>query len=134
MRTATAISANAGSRRTWAQLGGRARAWRVAHATWSIAQLLGLTIIWSRVVSRRRDRALWASVAFLLTQGGALVVGRGNCPMGPMQEQWGDPVPFFELVFPPRAAKAAIPVLAVVSVAAIAGLVLRAPGIVRRAG
>jgi hypothetical protein len=42
-------------------------------------------------------------------------------------------VPFFELVLPPRAAKAAIPVLAVVSVAGIAALVLVRPGLVVRA-
>jgi hypothetical protein len=42
-------------------------------------------------------------------------------------------VPFFELVLPPRAAKAAVPVLAVVSIAGIAGLILRRPGLVSRA-
>jgi hypothetical protein len=84
------------------------------------------------VALRRRDRWVWASAAFLLVEGGALVVGRGNCPIGPLQEEWGDPVPFFELVLPPRAAKAAIPVLFSVSVAGIAGLVIRAPGLVSR--
>jgi hypothetical protein len=47
-----------------------------------------------------------------------------------MQAEWGDPVPFFELVLPPRAAKAAIPILTAVSVAGIAALVLRRPGLV----
>jgi hypothetical protein len=118
--------------RTWAELGGRARAWRVMHATWSVVQLACLGLIWTRVVTRRRDPALWASVSFLLVEGGALVMGRGNCPMGRLQEEWGDPVPFFELLLPPRAAKAAIPVLAVLSVAAIAGVVFRRPGVVMR--
>jgi hypothetical protein len=36
-------------------------------------------------------------------------------------------------VLPPRAAKAAVPVLAVVSLAGIAALVVRRPGLVRRA-
>lgn len=76
---------------------------------------------------------MWASVSFLVLEGGGLVIGRGNCPMGRLQESWGDPVPFFELILPPRAAKAAVPVLAVVSLGAIAGVVLRAPGIVLRA-
>jgi hypothetical protein len=81
---------------------------------------------------RRRNRRLWASVAFLLVEGGALVVGRGDCPVGPLQEEWGDPVPFFELILPPRAAKAAIPLLAAISVSAIAALAIRRPGIVLR--
>jgi hypothetical protein len=110
----------------------RARAWRVMHATWSVAQLASLGLIWHRVATRRRDPALWASVSFLIIEGGALIVGRGDCPMGRLQEDWGDPVPFFELILPPRAAKAAVPVLAVVSLAAIAGVVVRAPGIVLR--
>ena len=60
------------------------------------------------------------------------MVGHGNCPVGPRQAEWGDPVPFFELLLPPRAAKAAVPVLAAVGVAGIAALVLRRPGLVAR--
>jgi hypothetical protein len=52
--------------------------------------------------------------------------------MGASQAEWGDPVPFFELLLPPRAAKAAIPVLASVSGLGVACLVLRSPGLVLR--
>ena len=62
-------------------------------------------------VTGRRDRFLPASVGFLAIEGMALGVGRGECPLGPFQRELGDPVPFFELVLPPRAAKAAIPIL-----------------------
>jgi hypothetical protein len=118
---------------TWATLGGRARAWRVLHAAWSVAQLWCLGDIWVSVLTRRRSRRLWAGVAFLSVEGAALIVGHGDCPVGQMQAGWGDPVPFFELVLPPRAAKAAVPVLAVVSVAGILALALRRPGLVGRA-
>jgi hypothetical protein len=57
----------------------------------------------------------------------ALVVGRGNCPMGTFQKSLGDPVPMFEWVLPPRAAKAAIPVLAAVSVAGLLAVLARPP-------
>ena len=116
----------------WSELGVRARAWRLVHAGWSVAQLACLGLIWARVVQRRRDPAVWAAVAFLAAEGGGLVLGRGDCPMGRVQQGWGDPVPFFELLLPPRAAKAAVPVLAVVALAAIAALVLRRPGLVLR--
>jgi hypothetical protein len=66
-------------------------------------------------------------VALLVAEGGALLVGRGDCPMGPAQATMGDPVPFFELLLPPRAAKAAIPILAAVSVAGLVALALRPP-------
>ncbi len=108
----------------WSDLSGAARAWRVVHALWSVAQLSALGYIWTAAITGRRNRRLWASVGFLVVEGIALVVGRGNCPLGPLQESWGDPVPFFELVLPPRAAKAAVPVLAAVSVAGIAALAL----------
>jgi hypothetical protein len=39
----------------------------------------------------------------------------------------GDPVPFFELVLPPRAAKAAVPILAGMSVVGFVAVALRRP-------
>jgi hypothetical protein len=122
-----------GTEVTWSSLSGRARTWRIFHASWAVAQLLALALIWRSAIRRRRSARLWASVAFLLAEGAALIIGRGNCPMGPRQAEWGDPVPFFELVLPKRAAKAAIPILAAVSVAGIAALVLRRPGLAMRA-
>ena len=104
------------------------------HATWSAAQLSSLAWIWTSALTGRRDWWLWASVGFLLIQGGALVVGRGNCPVGPLQEEWGDPIPLFELVLPPRAAKAAVPVLAGVSIAGIVAVGLLPPGLRWTAG
>jgi hypothetical protein len=64
-------------------------------------------------------------MALLLAQGAALAVGRGNCPLGPFQRRLGDPVPMFELVLPPRAAKAAIPILLVVAATGIVAVLLR---------
>ncbi len=112
---------------TWATLGRRARAFRAVHAAWSVAGLASVAWIWVSAARRRRDPWTWASFAFLGIEGGALVVGRGNCPMGPIQESWGDPVPFFELVLPPRAAKAAIPVLTGVAGAGMIAVLLRPP-------
>jgi hypothetical protein len=104
----------------------------VVHAVWSVVQLACLGLIWKRVIERRRDPAMWASVAFLAVEGAGLAIGGGDCPMGTVQAKWGDPVPFFELLLPPRAAKAAVPALAAVSLVAIAGAVLRSPGLVLR--
>ena len=117
---------------SWEQLGNRAKAWRLAHAAWSVAQLGALAYIWACAATGRRDHRLWGSVAFLGLEGAGLAVGRGNCPMAGVQERFGDPVPFFELLLPPRAAKAAVPFLAFVSLAGIASVVLRKPGLVGR--
>ena len=118
---------------TWASLGQRARMWRVLHAAWSVVQMAGLGHIWASAMLRRRSPTVWASVAILSVEGAALVVGRGNCPVGRLQTEWGDPVPFFELFLPPRAAKAAVPVLAVISAGGIAALLVRRPGLAGRA-
>jgi hypothetical protein len=120
------------ARPAWSQLGPRAKAWRVVHATWAVAQMACLADVWTSAIRRRRSPRLWAGVAFLSLEGGALVVGHGNCPVGPRQAEWGDPVPFFELLLPPRAAKAAIPVLGVISLTGIGLLVIRRPGVVMR--
>jgi hypothetical protein len=118
---------------SWATLGARARAWRILHAAWSVAQLWCLVDIWRSALWRRRSPRLWAGVAFLGVEGAALIVGHGDCPVGPLQAEWGDPVPFFELVLPPRAAKAAVPALAIVSLAGIGALLVRRPRLVVRA-
>jgi hypothetical protein len=112
---------------SWADLPWGARAFRVAHIAWGVASLASLGYIWLSALRRRRDRLLAACIGFLSVEGIALVVGRGNCPFGPFQARLGDPVPMFELVLPPRAAKAAIPVLTLVTLAGFIAVALRAP-------
>jgi hypothetical protein len=112
---------------SWNRLGRQARAFRVAHAAFSIIQLAALAYVWFCAATRRRDRALAMSASALLVEGAALFVGRGDCPFGPLQAKMGDPVPLFELVLPRRAAKAAIPVLSIVAVSGLAGVLLRSP-------
>ncbi len=111
----------------WATLSRPAKAYRVFHAAWSVAGLASLGYIWACAARRQRDRRLWASGAFLSIEGLGLIVGGGDCPMGPLQERLGDQVPFFELVLPPRAAKAAVPILAGASVAGFIAVALRRP-------
>jgi hypothetical protein len=112
---------------SWTTLGRRAKVWRVAHAAWSVAGLASLGYIWTCAATGRRDRLLAASIGFLSIEGVGLIVGGGDCPMGTLQAEWGDPKPFFELVLPPRAAKAAVPVLAAATVAGLLAVGLRRP-------
>jgi len=113
----------------WAELGPRAKAFRLAHAAWALVSLSSLGYVWLSAVTRRRDRLLAAGVAFLSMEGIALIVGRGNCPFGPLQTRLGDPVPLFEVVLPSRAAKAAIPVLVVITLAGFLAVLHRPPRI-----
>lgn len=115
------------TRVAWGSLGRPARAYRLVHALWSVAGLASLADVWYCAITRRRDRVLAASVTFLVVEGTGLVFGGGDCPMSPLQDRLGDPVPFFELVLPPRAAKAAVPILAGVSAAGLIAVALRSP-------
>lgn len=100
---------------------------RVCHTLIAAVELSSLGYVWVSAVTRRRDGALRASLAALAVEGIALVVGRGNCPLGPLQGRLGDSVPLFELVLPPRAAKAAVPVLCAVTVGGMVLVALRPP-------
>jgi hypothetical protein len=111
----------------WSDVPAAARVFRVVHAAWGVVGMLCLGYVWLSAVLRRRDRLLSASVAFLTLEGAALVVGRGDCPFGPFQRRLGDPVPLFELVLPPKAAKAAVPLLAGISLAAFVAVAARRP-------
>jgi hypothetical protein len=87
--------------------------------------LAALGYVWVSAIRRHRDRWLAACVALLGAEGTALLIGHGNCPLGPFQQMLGDPVPLFELVLPHRAAKGAIPVLTAITIAGLAALFLR---------
>ena len=112
---------------SWTELPNRAKAFRAAHVVFGIANIAGLGYVWLSALRRTRDRWLAASVALLVSEGIALVIGRGNCPFGPFQRSLGDPVPMFELILPSKAAKAAVPILTVVSLTGLSAVLLRRP-------
>ncbi len=106
---------------------GPAVALRTVHASIAAVELASLGYVWWCAFTRRRDRALRVAVAALWLEGVALVIGRGDCPLGPLQDRLGDPVPLFELALPPKAAKAAVPVLTGIALAGMALLLWRRP-------
>jgi hypothetical protein len=110
-----------------AVLTGRAKALRVGHTVLALVELASLGYVWVCVATGRRDRRLGLAVGLLAAEGLALLVGRGDCPLGPLQERCGDPKPLFELVLPKPAAKAAVPVLTAVAVGGVVGLAVRRP-------
>jgi hypothetical protein len=100
---------------------------RIAHTLVAVVEVWALGTVWDAALRRRRGVRVRLAVTLLLAQGAALAVGRGNCPLGPLQESCGDPVPLFELVLPPRAAKAAIPALFLVAVGGLVAAAARPP-------
>jgi hypothetical protein len=99
----------------------------MGHVAIAVLGLGSLTYIWFCALTGRRDRLLGAALVTMSVQGVALLIGRGDCPLGPLQRRLGDPDPLFEVVLPPRAAKAAIPALICVALAGVTVLALQRP-------
>ena len=74
-----------------------------------------------------RDPVRLSRSAALTCEGVAVSANGGDCPLGGLQERVGDPVPLFELVLSPRAAKRAVPALGAFAGAGIALLALHPP-------
>ena len=68
---------------------------------------------------------LRVAAAWLIGESVLVAANHGDCPPGGLQERLGDPVPLFELVLSPRAAKRAVPTLGVIAGAGLALLLVR---------
>ena len=73
----------------------------------------------------QRGRLLRIAAATLIGEGVLVTANHGDCPMGGLQEKLGDPVPLFELVLSPRAAKRAVPTLGAITAFGLALLAVR---------
>jgi hypothetical protein len=92
-----------------------ALALRTAHAAIALGLTGAIAYLWWCALTGRRGRLLGVAVKALLTEGVLVAVNHGECPLGPLQERVGDPVPLFELALTPRAARRAVPVLGAVT-------------------
>ena len=96
-----------------------ARAFRGLHAAIAAGFLAAIADVWASALTGRRGRELHVAVAALLAEGAVVAANHGDCPLGPLQERLGDPLPLFELVLPPRAARLAVPALGAVTAAGL---------------
>jgi hypothetical protein len=102
-----------------------AMSFRAFHAAIAVEQLLAIAYVWWCAITGRRDRLLRIVVATLIGEGILVSANRGDCPLGGLQERLGDPVPLFELVLSPRAAKRAVPILGAITAVGLVLLVIR---------
>lgn len=86
-------------------------AWRAFHGVIALAFLLSIAYVWRCALTGRRGRLLRPTVAALLGEGLLVAANHGDCPLGPLGDRIGDPVPLFELVLPAPAARRAIATL-----------------------
>jgi hypothetical protein len=104
-----------------------ARAFRAIHGAIAIAFLSAVAYIWWCALTGRRDRRLRVAVGALVAEAACVGANHGDCPLGPIQARSGDPIPLFELVLSPRAARRAVPTLGLVTAAGLMLLARRGP-------
>jgi hypothetical protein len=104
-----------------------ARAFRAGHGAITVAFLAAIGYVWWCALTGRRDRRLRLAVAALVSEGAFVAANHGDCPLGPLQARLGDPVPLFELVLSPTAARRAVPTLGLITAAGLLLLVGRGP-------
>jgi hypothetical protein len=102
-------------------------AWRAAHALIAAGFLAAIGQVWWSALTRRRGPLLRPALAALAAEGAVVACNHGDCPLGPLGDRIGDPVPLFELVLPPRAARFAVPALGGVTLAGVYLLAKRPP-------
>ena len=100
---------------------------RVGHGAIAAAFLGAIAYVWWCVITGRRDRRLRVAVIALLAEGAFVGANHGACPLGPLQARLGDPVPLFELVLSPAAARRAVPALGLITAAGLVLLARRGP-------
>jgi hypothetical protein len=110
-----------------ARLSPAARGFRVAHGAIAAAFLGAIVYIWWCALTGRRDRRLRLAVSALVAEGACVTANHGDCPLGPLQARSGDPIPLFELVLSPTAARRAVPTLGLITAAGLILLVRRGP-------
>jgi hypothetical protein len=103
-----------------------ALAFRLVHAAIAVGFLAAIAHVWACALTGRRDPWLRLAVVALTLEGAVVTANGGDCPLGPLQDRLDDPVPLFELVLSPGAAKRAVPVLGAVAATGIA-LLARGP-------
>jgi len=92
-------------------------------AIWFLA---AIGYVWWCALTGRRGRWLRPAIGALIGEGVLVVTNGGDCPLGPLGDRLGDPVPLFELVLSPRAARRAVPTLGAVTAAGLGLLAARA--------
>lgn len=101
-----------------------ALAFRAAHAAIAAEMLLAIAYVWWCALTGRRGSLLRIAATSLIAEGLLVTINGGDCPLGGLQRRLGDPVPLFELVLSPRAAKRAVPTLGAITVAGLALLMI----------
>ena len=102
-------------------LSGRIIALRIFHGALTLYFTLCLIYLYFVGLTGNVNNTLFILSIFSLAFEGVIVFAfnQGDCPLFHVQRKIGDNKPFFELFLPPRLAKRAIPIFALLTIVAI---------------
>lgn len=93
---------------------------RTIHGLISVYFILCLIYLYYAAIKSSYDILLAISIVSLGIEGFfVFILNKGNCPLIHIQKKIGDDTPFFELFFPYKFAKRAIPTFAILTLIAL---------------
>lgn len=99
---------------------------RVFHGVFALYFLLCLVYLYYAAIFSKIDIILLIAVVSLGIEGFIVfILNKGDCPLIHVQRRIGDNMPFFNLFFPPKLAKQAIPIFAKITWAGVTLLAVR---------
>src|SRR6266511_3636252 len=107
-------------------LSSRAVGLRVFHGLLCLYFSFCLIYMYYAAVVRHFDLLLAVCITSLALEGTAVyILNKGDCPLIHIQRRVGDERPFFELFFPPKLAKLAIPIFSAIVLIGLVFLIIR---------
>jgi hypothetical protein len=91
----------------------------------SLVFLSCMAVVYLGAWRGRADTVTVAAIGALCVEGVLVLLGGGNCPLGPLLRRLGDETPFFELFLPPPSGQARLTILAAVCVLGAVLLAIR---------
>lgn len=99
---------------------------RIIHGLFAVYFIGCLAYLYISAMTKQWNVFTSVSLISLAAEGiFVFILNHGDCPLIHIQKRIGDPVPFFELIFPKQFAKKAIPTFAVLTIVGLVILMLR---------
>lgn len=99
---------------------------RILHGIFTIYFILCLLSMYYAAITKQFTMVTIIAIASLAVEGFMVfVLNKGDCPLIHIQKRIGDPVPFFNLIFPAPFAKKAIPFFSIITLIGLLLLIAR---------
>ncbi len=98
---------------------------RLIHSLIVLYLVAGIIFIYYSALTLQLSILLGIAIISLFIEGTLVILNHGHCPLAFIQRRFGDNVPFFDLILPPKYAKLAVPFFALLTLIGVILLGLR---------